>query len=75
MLVVEGFECRYIALIGGTVGPEVLGNGAPGGLLVLFCRKGVIAELLIEGDPAVRVFQREGVRRGYIDGAGARPTQ
>ena len=47
VLVVQGLEDGYVALVGGAIGSEVLGDGVPGGLLVLLSRKGVVAQPLV----------------------------
>ena len=57
------------------VGTEVLGDGGPGGLLVLLHREGVVAKPLVEGYPAVGVFKRKGVRWDRPGRSGVGPAQ
>ena len=56
-------------------GPDVLYDGGAGRLFVALRREGMVAEPLEEGDPAVCVLQRKGIRQGRPDRTGVRPAQ
>ena len=52
-----------------------LDSSAALGMTIWGNRQGVVAQPLVKGDPAVRVFQREGVRRDRPGRSGIGPAQ
>ena len=75
VLEVERREGGDVAAVGRAVGAEMLAHGLAVGDLVLLGGEGVVAQPLVEGDPAAGLLEPEGVGVGGARGAGARPAQ